>query len=49
MVSNWGYYCLAVLVFCLVCHGGTVNWLSGSAVMVRCYVDVDLQHHGGAY
>jgi len=34
MVSNWGYSCLAMLVFCLVFHGGTVNWLPGNAVMV---------------
>jgi hypothetical protein len=33
MVSNWGYCCLAVLVFC----GGTVNWLHGSAVMVSSW------------
>jgi len=34
VVSNWRYSCLAVLVFCLVFHGGKVNWLPGSAVMV---------------
>ena len=33
MVSNWGYYCFAMLVFCLVFRGGTVNWLPGSAIM----------------
>jgi len=33
MVSNWGYSCWAMLVFCLVFRGGTVNWLPGSAVM----------------
>jgi len=30
MLSNWGYYCLATLVFC----GITVNCLPGSAVIV---------------
>jgi hypothetical protein len=33
-MSNLGYSCLAMLVFCLVVHGDTVNWLAGSAVMV---------------
>ena len=37
MVSNWGYYCFAMLVFCLVFRGGTVNWLPGSAVMVSSW------------
>ena len=34
MVSNWGYYSLVMLVFCLVFRGGTVNWLPGSAILV---------------
>ena len=33
MVSNWVYSCLAALVFC----GVTVNWLSGSAVIVSSW------------
>jgi len=36
-VSNWGYSCLAMLVFCLVFRSGTVNWLPGSAVVVRSW------------
>ena len=34
VVSSWVYSCLAVLVFSLVFHGGTVNWLWGNTVMV---------------
>jgi len=37
MVSNWGYSCLAKLVFCLVFRGGTENWLPGSAIMVSSW------------
>jgi len=37
MVSNWGYSCLAMLVFCLIFRGGTVNWSPGSAVMVSSW------------
>jgi len=36
MVSNWGYSCLAMLV-CLVFRVGTVNWLLGSAVLVKSW------------
>jgi hypothetical protein len=34
MVSNWGYFYLAALVF----YGVTVNWLPGSAVMVSSWL-----------
>ena len=37
MVSNWGSSCLAMLVFCLVFRGGTVNLLAGSAVTVSSW------------
>ena len=43
MVSNWGYSCLVMLVFCLVFRGGTVNWLPGSVVMVNSWQML----HGG--
>jgi len=36
LVSNWRYSSLAMLVSLVFC-GGTVNWLSGSAVMVNSW------------
>jgi hypothetical protein len=33
VVSKWVYFCLTTLYFC----GVTVNWLSGSAVMVSSW------------
>jgi len=40
MVSNWGYSCLATLVFC----GVTVNWLPGIAVVTTSYVETPLSN-----
>ena len=37
MFSNCGYSCLAMLVFCLVFRGDTVNWLARGTVLVNSW------------